>query len=40
MLIEAANRGNLRAQELLKSFQVPKVSKKMISYIKKSANIK
>lgn len=34
MLIEAANKGNARAQELLKSFQMPNISKKMISYIK------
>ena len=34
MLVEAANRGNIRAQELLRSFQIPKVSQKMISYIK------
>ena len=34
MLVEAANKGNIRAQELLRSFQIPKVSHKMISYMK------
>jgi TPR repeat protein len=38
MLIEAANKGNSRAQELLKSFQIPNVSHKMISYIKSNVH--
>lgn len=37
MLVEAASKGNARAQELLRSFQIPSVSKKMLSYIRGGA---